>query len=215
MRCCVLANKLIKSDQLIRVITRKPKSERVGRKIIKSKMKNILMLIMLVIVVTSCQEKEVVEFNEVSSKESSSLKQSQFKGDLESESYKFKVFESNSELAERLYEYSEKGNYTPLLLVYNLEEEIDLFTLNENGEIGIEDKIYRIDGDFVYTYTSSGEGKVDSFHKHVLSDEIEIEDKIFRIDGDFVYTYQVVDKDPLGKIEIEDNIFRIDGEFVY
>ena len=51
-----------------------------------------------------------------------------------------------------------------------------LYLLNANGEIQIEDKIFRIDGDFVYTYIPGYGKKIDEFIEAYMRGDIKIED---------------------------------------
>lgn len=48
------------------------------------------------------------------------------------------------------------------------------FFLNQNGEIAIEDKIFRIDGDFVYTYNPGYDGDIDRFVSEYEAGRIRI-----------------------------------------
>jgi len=93
----------------------------------------------------------------------------------------------------------------------------------DGGEIGIEDKIFRIDGDFVYTYTASSGEDINTFFEEIQQLK-SIDDKIFRIDGEFVYSYKVSGKETIATFYksnqikaklIDDKIFRIDEDFVY
>lgn len=102
--------------------------------------------------------------------------------------------EREADLLEEAKEMSQSGIYNPLLLVYNLEadeaealglneEEVAvvntndpmlLFLLNENGEIAIEGKIFRIDGEFVYSYKVGNENQIASFIKGYTAGKIKI-----------------------------------------
>ncbi|SEL16654.1 hypothetical protein SAMN04487910_1913 [Aquimarina amphilecti] len=147
-------------------------------------MKNILRIIVLSTLLIACTQDDTVLQQEETSintkeetKESSMLS---FDSQDEFKEFIAQKMESKENLLdEARIAFEERGRLS-LLLVYNsLEKEeaeqlglkreniakVDspdsmlLFLLNENGEIGIEDKIFRIDGDFVYTYTR-GFGKV-------------------------------------------------------
>lgn len=163
-------------------------------------MKKMFLLIMLSIMVIGCQEEEVVTYDETTQEELSLSKESevgmlQFGSADELNEFISEQVKSEADLLETAKAYSEKGIYNPLLLVYNLEAEearalgieekevptvasnddMLLLLLNEDGEIGIEDKIFRIDGDFVYTYTGGSSDEVDNFNEAYLSGEIRIE----------------------------------------
>ena len=137
-------------------------------------MKKVFLLIMMTIMMISCQEEEVISSEKsITTKEIYLEEEKEEVGMLSFKSsdelYSFVENNEGADLLELAKKYSEKGIYNPLLLAYASEKEdvpvvntqssLLLLLLNEDGEIGIEDKIFRIDGDFVYTYTANDDGE--------------------------------------------------------
>jgi hypothetical protein len=163
-------------------------------------MKKILMLILIATLAISCKEKEVIsespEEIKVTSKRNEGKSMLHFDRVEELKSFIAERVESDIDYLDEAKSFSERGLYNPLLLVYNLdadeakEKGIDeksvptvasdddmlLLMLNEDGEIGIEDKIFRIDEEFVYTYTaSSGSGDINNFIEQYNAGKIKIQ----------------------------------------
>lgn len=106
-----------------------------------------------------------------------------------------KRIESKEDLLDKAKEFSEEGRYNPLLLIYNLEadeaeklgikeekvakvasyDDMLLLLLNENGEIQVSEKIYRINGDFVYEYQEGASEEIKLFLEQYTSGKISLE----------------------------------------
>lgn len=163
-------------------------------------MKKYFLVLMLGIITMACQseqEQGIIE-NEaqrgIASKNIAS-KMLQFETVKELKSFINDRLESDSDLLEEAKEMSSSGRYNPLLLIYNLEsseakslginikevakvgsdDNMLLFLLNQNGEIAIEGKIFRIDGDFVYTYTKGFSNTINEFLEKYNSGAIKLE----------------------------------------
>lgn len=166
------------------------------------KLRNILIVAICSMFFIACtkddepiQEQEtIIVDNGQKRKESSMLK---FESQREFEAY---VKEKNASGIDLLEEarmvFEEEGRLSLLLIYQGLEkheaerlelrkEEIPvvespdsmlLYLLNEDGEIGIEDKIFRIDGDFVYTYTGGNGKAIDEFLEAYAAGDIRIKD---------------------------------------
>ncbi|WP_442266962.1 hypothetical protein [Tenacibaculum sp. ZS6-P6] len=152
-------------------------------------MKKMFFLIMMAIMVIGCKDEEIIkESNETEKLAAISSKGREvgmlrFGSVRELEAFVAERVESKSDLLDEARAFSDKGIYNPLLMVYNLEAEeakelgieekniptvasdddMLLLMLNQDGEIGIEDKIFRIDEDFVYTYVEGGGDEIDTF----------------------------------------------------
>ncbi|AUC14489.1 hypothetical protein BTO06_04730 [Tenacibaculum sp. SZ-18] len=162
-------------------------------------MKKIIMITVIALLAVSCKEEEIVsnqneETIEIQKKhEGKSMLH--FDRVEELQFFIKERVESNTNYLEEAKAFSERGIYNPLLLVYNLDQreaeilgieeksiptvtsndDMLLLMLNENGEIGIEDKIFRIDGEFVYTYTaSSGSGDINNFIEQYQTGKLKI-----------------------------------------
>lgn len=150
---------------------------------------------MLGVVLIGCQTEEETVLDE-NSKENIALKENVGMLDFETaEELNRFITEHHERETDLLEKAKETSNYTPLLLVYNLEadeakeigisedevaevntnDEMLLFLLNENGEIGIEGKIFRIDGDFVYTYKQGEGNQIADFLKSYSVGKVKIE----------------------------------------
>ncbi len=162
-------------------------------------MKKIIVLMMMAMLVIGCQEGEVISEENITIE--SGIQKSEEVGMLSFESFKelnsFVEEYKEADLLEKAKGFAKQGNYTPLLLVYSLTEEeagsynLDkenvakvntqnsmlLFLLNKNGEIAIEGKIFRIDGDFVYSYTSGNGNDVDTFEEEYSKGGIKIKEE--------------------------------------
>ena len=163
-------------------------------------MKKCFLLLMLGIITISCQNledenilgKENLEEVTVKRGETNMLS---FETVKELKGFITQRLESDTDLLEEAKEMSNSGRYNPLLLVYNLEaEEADklginakevaevnsddnmlLFLLNEKGEIAIKGKIFRIDGEFVYSYTEGYENEISAFLEAYSSGKVKVE----------------------------------------
>ncbi len=163
-------------------------------------MKKLFFLIMVSIMVVSCKNEEVVgiedtTIQEISSQKETGKKMLHFGNVDELKSFINEKVEGETDFLDEARKYSEQGVYNPLLLVYNLEaseakelgieekavptvasdDDMLLLMLNESGEIGIEDKIFRIDGDFVYTYSEGSGNHIDEFNEAYKAGEIRME----------------------------------------
>ncbi len=162
-------------------------------------MKKFLMLIIIAAIAVSCKDEEIITKSPEETIETAQRKEGKpmlhFDRVEELQSFIKERVSSDIDYLDEARSFSEKGLYNPLLLVYNLDsEEADkkgieeksiptvasdddmlLLLLNENGEIGIEDKIFRIDGDFVYTYTASaGSGDINNFTEQYNAGKIRM-----------------------------------------
>ena len=165
-------------------------------------MKKIITLVLLSFLAIACSEQDVIleeeqgkgkEVFETKFGETQNMLQFETANDLNAYIEEY----ATSDLLSVAKEQSHReDNYTPLLLVYNLtgeeaealgvkEEDVAsvntnddmlLFLLNENGEIGIENKIYRIDGDFVYTYVGGNDDEIEKFDTAYELGKIKIAD---------------------------------------
>ncbi len=162
-------------------------------------MKKVFLLIMMAIMVIGCKEEEVVTTIE---QEQAVIQQRigkdilQFRSFDEVEGY---IKEKNSAdlLAEAKENAQEKG-FLSLLLLYNISGEeaeklnikeqklpkvnsnspLFLSILNQNAEVIIDDKIYRIDEDFVYTYRSGSGDEIDDFKEKYNADRLELKTEV-------------------------------------
>ncbi len=152
-------------------------------------MKKMFFLIMIAIMVIGCKDEEIIVQTDELDATNSTLSKTREVGMLkfnsakELQSFVAERVSSKLDLLEEARTFSERGVYNPLLFVYNLEAEeakeygikekavptvasdddMLLLLLNENGEIQIEDKIFRIDGDFVYSYQEGSGDDIDAF----------------------------------------------------
>ncbi|CAM1357844.1 conserved hypothetical protein [Tenacibaculum sediminilitoris] len=150
-------------------------------------MKKIITIIMLSIMVISCKEeemeKESLTKDEVKLSKENESNMLYFATTDELKMFISEYNESETDLLDEAKRMSEEGRYNSLLLVYNLEadeakgmgineEEVPvvssdddmlLLLLNQKGEIGIEDKIFRIDGEFVYSYSQGNSDQINDF----------------------------------------------------
>ncbi len=161
-------------------------------------MKKMIALIMLSIMIISCKEEEMSNpeaENNVSVLKSRESNMLRFRSVDELKEFISVRHESEADLLDEARRMSEEGKYNPLLLIYNLErkeaerlgikerniptvssnDDMLLLLLNENGEIGIEDKIFRIDGDFVYSYSEGGSSNIPEFLTAYNTGEIRVE----------------------------------------
>ncbi|RLK00278.1 hypothetical protein [Tenacibaculum discolor] len=161
-------------------------------------MKKIITVIMLSIMIISCKEEEVKEktqIKEIELSRESGSNMLRFATAEELKAFISQHHESETDLLDEARRMSEEGKYNPLLLVYNLEvdeaeklginekevplvssnDDMLLLLLNEDGEIGIQDKIFRIDGEFVYTYTEGSSSQINEFLSAYKEGKIEIE----------------------------------------
>ena len=141
---------------------------------------------MVATMIISCKEGEIIENqdNEVkTSLRTEEVNMLRFETVDELKMFISERLENETDLLDEAREMSESGKYNSLLMVYNLEAEeaerlgiqekevplVDsnddmlLLLLNQNGEVGIEDKIFRINGDFVYTYSAEASYQIDEF----------------------------------------------------
>ncbi|WP_431167424.1 hypothetical protein [Tenacibaculum halocynthiae] len=163
-------------------------------------MKKIIALIMLSVMIISCQEEEIKEEKKenetkvISKEDGRILSFSSFK---ELEYFIKESIESNNDLIELSKSDFDRNGRVSLLLAYNVEakeaknyqlnkEEIAevsssdsmlLYLLNKNGEVSIEGSIYRIDGEFVYTYKSGNESGIESFLADYKLGKVKVSDQ--------------------------------------
>ncbi|CAM1372604.1 hypothetical protein [Tenacibaculum xiamenense] len=160
-------------------------------------MKKMIALIMLSIMIISCKEEEITNpenQNDLSVLKSNESNMLRFGSVDELKEFISVQHENDEDLLDKARRMSEEGKYNPLLLVYNLEgkeaeklgikernvptvasnDDMLLLLLNENGEIGIEDKIFRIDGDFVYSYSEGTSSNISEFLNAYNTGEIRI-----------------------------------------
>ncbi|WP_275314622.1 hypothetical protein [Tenacibaculum bernardetii] len=161
-------------------------------------MKKYFLVLLLSIVAIACQDEQgqdIIEKEKVLATKNNESKMLRFKTVKELRFFINDRLESDSDLLEEAKEMSSSGRYNPLLLVYNLESEeaerlginekevanvssddnMLLFLLNEDGEIAIQGKIFRIDGEFVYTYTEGSSSIIADFLKEYNSGNIKLE----------------------------------------
>ncbi|CAM1345286.1 hypothetical protein [Tenacibaculum amylolyticum] len=163
-------------------------------------MKKILFLIMIATMVIGCNKNEEliqdVE-NQSTLEERSTLERKGMLNFRSIEGLQSFIKERSKPDFDHLKEarsFSERRVYNPLLLVYNLKEKemkslgIDerevpsvasdddmfLLLLNQDGEMGVGDKIVRVDGDFVFTYVDGSAKDIDSFLEKYKSGNIRI-----------------------------------------
>ncbi|CAL2095038.1 Vmc-like lipoprotein signal peptide domain-containing protein [Tenacibaculum sp. 190524A05c] len=162
-------------------------------------MKKILMLIIIAAIAVSCKDEEIIKESPQETIETEQRKEGKamlhFDRVEELQSFIKERVSSDIDYLDEARNFSERGLYNPLLLVYNLDareaekkgieeksiptvasdDDMLLLLLNEDGEIGIEDKIFRIDGDFVYTYTASGgSGDINNFTEQYNAGKIQM-----------------------------------------
>ena len=164
-------------------------------------MKNILKMAICSLLFIACtqddftKESEVENVNKIHSIDDSMLV---FESEDQLKEFVANKIESNTDLLEEARtEFDENGRLSLLVIYNSLEKEeaerlnlnreqiakVDspdsmlLYLLNANGELQIEDKIFRIDGDFVYSYTSGSGENINEFTEAYLSVEIRIEDQ--------------------------------------
>ena len=112
----------------------------------------------------------------------------------EFKSYISEYLDSDTDLLEEAKREAQEGVRVPLLLLYNLNltqldsmkvdrkkvaivnsyDDMLHFLLNRNGEISIEDFVYRINGDFVFKYTMGASGEITSFMRKFTNGEIRM-----------------------------------------
>ena len=163
-------------------------------------MKKYFLVLMLSIIAIACQneqDQDIIgkEKQETLVTKNNESKMLRFETIKELKNFINIRLESDSDLLEEAKEMSTSGKYNPLLLVYNLEsdeaerlgineEEVAnvssddnmlLFLLNQNGEIAIQGKIFRIDGEFVYTYTEGFSNRIGEFLEEFNAGKIKIE----------------------------------------
>ena len=155
---------------------------------------------LLTIIVVSCKEEVVIDQKESQALEKASLMSLErenmlvFKSADALKGYISELLETDTDLLDEARESAYERGRVPLLLVYNLEAkeadglgikenevaEVDsdddmlLFLLNENGEIGIEDKIFRIDGEFVYSYSIGNSNDINNFTEEYQAGKVKI-----------------------------------------
>ncbi len=161
-------------------------------------MKKLLMIAIAISIFASCKQEEIISDTTDNQIAEVAYSRNEDKGILSfGSAEELQVFikeHQTTDLLDVAREFAEERRYIPLLLVYNstteeakelglTEEELPkvaseddmlLFLLNENGEIGIEDKIYRIDGDFVYTYTRGSSKDITIFQNKYKEKGIKI-----------------------------------------
>ncbi|SEC90214.1 hypothetical protein SAMN04489761_3915 [Tenacibaculum sp. MAR_2009_124] len=160
-------------------------------------MKKMIALIMLSIMIISCKEEEMSNpenQNDLSVFKSNENNMLRFGSIDELKEFISIRQEGEVDLLDEARKMSEEGKYNPLLLVYNLEgkeaeqlgikerdtpivssnDDMLLLLLNEDGEIGIEDNTYRIDGDFVYSYSVGGASSIPKFLSAYNAGEVRI-----------------------------------------
>ncbi|WP_132793943.1 hypothetical protein [Tenacibaculum skagerrakense] len=163
-------------------------------------MKKILMLLIIASLAISCKEEEII--SEAPEETIEIIKRKEGKAILHFDNIdELQMFikervNADVDYLEEARQFSKEGRYNPLLLVYNLEsneaeslgideksiptvasdDDMLLLMLNEEGEIWIEDKIFRIDEEFVYTYTASdGSGDINNFIEQYNAGKLEIQ----------------------------------------
>ncbi|WP_064967528.1 hypothetical protein [Tenacibaculum ovolyticum] len=178
-------------------------------------MNRYLLLLMLSIVTVACQSNEdenIVEkeklTNEVLFREDGRiLSFSSFK---ELEIFIKESIESGQDLIELSKSDFDRSGRVSLLLAYNIEadeaekyqlnkkevvevnssDSMLLYLLNKNGEISIEGAIYRIDGEFVYTYKHGNENEIESFLLDYKVGKIKVSDQKTIIYNKFLKVYK-------------------------
>lgn len=163
-------------------------------------MKNILRMAMYSLLFVACTQDDITIENDVTNANTEQkINESMLVFESQDQLKKFIAYrlESKTDLLEEARTDFEEKERLSLLVVYNsLEKEeaeqlklnreeiakVDspdsmlLYLLNANGEIQIEDKIFRIDGDFVYTYTLGYGKKIDEFIEAHMAGDVMIED---------------------------------------
>ncbi|MFY7710015.1 hypothetical protein ACOSQB_05280 [Tenacibaculum sp. MEBiC07804] len=158
------------------------------------------MLIIIATLAISCKEEEIIsespEETITTSKRKEGKAMLHFNSVEELKGFIKERVESDIDYLDEARSFSDRGLYNPLLLVYNLSaneaeekgieeksiptvasnDDMLLLMLNEDGEIGIREKIFRIDGEFVYTYTaSSGSGDITNFIEQYKAGKVKIQ----------------------------------------
>ena len=105
---------------------------------------------------------------------------------------------NNVDLLKEAKESAKENGFLSLLLLYNISGEeakefgieklklpvvqsnspLFLSILNKNAEVIIDDKIYRIDEDFVYTYREGAGDEIDDFKDEYNSGKLEIKSEV-------------------------------------
>ncbi|SNR15223.1 hypothetical protein [Tenacibaculum jejuense] len=162
-------------------------------------MKKVFLLIMITIMAIGCKEEEVVtnlEQEEIAFQQRDEYDILEFKSFDELGAY---IKEKNSaNLLEEAKESAKEKGFLSLLLLYNISGEeakelgiertelpavksnssLFLSILNKDGEVIIDDKIYRIDEDFVYTYRAGSGDEINDFKEKYRAGKIEIKSEV-------------------------------------
>ncbi|CAM1335084.1 hypothetical protein [Tenacibaculum aestuariivivum] len=163
-------------------------------------MNKYLLLLMLSIITIACQDNEDENIDkkeqlEISAAKEGNINMLRFETVKDLKIFIKKRLELDADLLEEAKDMSSSGRYTPLLLVYNLEaneaeklginknevaevnsdDNMLLFLLNEKGEIAIKGKIFRIDGEFVYSYNEGYSNDINFFLEEYNLGKIKLE----------------------------------------
>lgn len=134
-------------------------------------MKKVFFLIVMAIMVVGCQDEEIVVSDVTTNNKTETIRDDilmRYFNSFDELNY-FVEKNEGSDLLDLAKQESKEGNYNPLLLVYaefseegkeivdvpvvNTQSGLLLLLLNEAGEIGVKNHIFRIDGEFVYSFS--------------------------------------------------------------
>ncbi|MGG8497787.1 hypothetical protein ACQY1Q_15355 [Tenacibaculum sp. TC6] len=161
-------------------------------------MKKLIALIMISIMIISCKEEETLrqeKTDELAVLKGEEANMLRFGSIDELKMFVSERQESETDLLDEAKEMSEAGKYNSLLMIYNLEayeaeklginekelpvvdsnDDMLLLLLNQKGEVAVENKIFRINGEFVYAYTEGFSAYIDEFLASYNGGKIKME----------------------------------------